>query len=141
MTLRYDIALFDQFRALAVTDPDEIQVGATYWSNTYPECFQVVRVMTDRDFKITRNREDIDRADDHQIRWVQAIYFTNALGSEDEKLCSDYDSLWDRNCGRSYNPWLIFRDPETAERCRSELKIEYETDEWDRIENTYIFDI
>lgn len=59
------------------------------------------------------SEEEIANADDSNPHW---------LTSKDHAALI---SLWDRNCGNSYNPWLIFEASEIRDQCDKELKITF----------------
>jgi hypothetical protein len=101
MALNYDEELFQSFRAKAITSLDQLEIGKTYYSNTYPRSFTLKEFFKD----------DLDT-------W---------LVTEDGGKSSSSD----RNIGTSYNPWLIFENEEDANACREQLVITHERDAWD----------
>lgn len=114
MACVYNEEIFQKFRELAVTDPSKIEVGKTYFSNSWPERFTVKRVATELEFTKEYSYYDPSSKYDNAIpRW---FHYVNEYGET-------FNSLQDRNCGASYSPWLIFEDKETAERCREELQV------------------
>lgn len=120
MTLIYDRDVFQKFRALAVTEVSQLVPGKTYYSN-YQSPFTFVRVLTQKEFHSLPGPFNCllsDTDDDVKPKWILAA---------DEST----HSLSDNNIGTSYNPWLIFEDRETAERCEGELKVTFQRDPFD----------
>lgn len=132
----YNRTVFEQFRNMAVTDPAQISVGSIYWSNHWPEKFQVVKVYTQREYMLARigqginyTVEELLRADAVNPRWILAVNLSDPPMLEGNEPV-EWHSLWDNNCGNSYNPWLIFDSEETAKLCQAQLVVE-----WDNSQN------
>jgi hypothetical protein len=93
-----------------------------------------VKVYTQLEYMLARIRnginytsEDLMRADTVDPRWILAVNLSDLSVVQDKEYV-DWYSLWDRNCGNSYNPWLIFDSEQTAELCRSQFKVNYAMD-------------
>ena len=99
MSCIYDEKKFQEFRKLAVTDPSKLVPGKVYYTNRTPKAFVF------RGFK------------PHSKNWAWIMPITNDHYSDNDL------SLFDRNCGRSYNPWMIFEDEEVRDRCLKELTV------------------
>ena len=113
--------IFKQYRSLAVTDPYKIKVGTKYYSNTYPREFIVTEVLTQTQQRILDGFKGYgsEYVDDTVPQW-----FTH-------KDCSN--SLRDRNCGASYNPWLIFEDEEIRDKYEAQVEIVYDNSDFSDI--------
>lgn len=112
----YNQQLYTAFRALAVTNVNDLEVGKTYWSNGTDE-FTVEKLLTDKEqriewLKLTEFDIGIDDSDDIDIRWI---------GTTNGRWLSTQDN----NIGESYNPWLIFDNEALATACREKLIITY----------------
>lgn len=111
-----DQEVFEKFRKLAVTDPDEIEVCKTYYTNRYPHEFTCEQIQTQAE-----HYEELELAcgneEDKTPAWAS---YTNDCGEK------QYVSLKDRNVGASYNPWLLFDLKEHCDQCIEEMKVIYE---------------
>ena len=132
MGLIYDIEKFREFKKLSVQDVSELEIGQTYYSNTWPTEFTVRELLT---YGQLDDRLGHERHPNHDmIAWI--VY-----GPEKD----DYCSLADRNVGNSYNPWMIFKDKETRDRCEREMPVTYDSsddfweydDPWEMRDNAW----
>lgn len=110
----YDREVFEKFRAIAVTDANQIEVGKTYYSNCRRGPITVLKILTDKESRIRKELPVDETTDDEKPRWI--------LHGVDTW---DTESLWDNNIGASYNPWLLFEREEDMLRCVEEVKISY----------------
>lgn len=131
MALRYDTNIFNKFRDLAITDASQLHVGQTYYTNSYPDQFTVIRLETDKRHRAGRGLSVSSSDDDTELRWVVV---EDGIGSTRSM------SLYDHNVGSSYNPWLIFDNCKLAQLCRDQLEVVvYSSDNYDDIYD-YMFD-
>lgn len=127
MALSFNVDVFAKFKALAISKPEQIEIGTTYYSNGYPEMFTVVRILTDAEYDAVvgiTSRTSTDPAP----RWIEYQSYNRFDG----KPYLSYISLLDRNIGASYNPWLIFAQPWDRADCVRELIVSRYTSEQDR---------
>lgn len=125
--MKYDANIFTKFREKAVTDPNAIKVGSTYYTNFTNISFEVLDVVSERDFFIARNKAvgatiyseaEIQAADCVIPRWV-LVNKVDWAG----RNTKDWLSLQDSNCGACYNPWLLFDNELDLINCNKELII------------------
>ncbi len=125
MTVLYDKEMFKKFHALAVTKVEDLEIGKTYYSNTYPEEFVLKRIMTKEDVYIASGLDTnkLSQSDRENLTWI----LTETQESDFYK-----DSLIDKNFfhdgTRGYNPWLIFDNKAIMEACREMLDVEVVSD-------------
>lgn len=124
MTMHYDKTIFQAFKALSIQNSADLKMGVTYYTNLYPESFVPLEIITWAEMNRRQNSLRDRTMDDTIRQWIE---YQNEYGTT-------YMSCHDRNMdGESYNPWMIFADPETAERCRKELVVTWTRepdDEW-----------
>ena len=113
MSLSYDQSIFDKYRALAITEISDLEVGKTYYSNSLSNEFSV--------YEIRSRNETPGLADGKNLSYIEGSYWIRIESNPDSFF--SYISARDLNVGASYNPWLIFKDAETRDRCVEELKI------------------
>jgi hypothetical protein len=120
--MRWNNELHAKYRELAVTDVSKIEVGKTYYSNSYPSQFTVKEIITYGEHAKRVGVLPVGDAD--ELGWILPVGGKNWL--------SDI-SLSDRNVSQSYNPWMIFEEESVANECRETLNntITYESDLYD----------
>lgn len=119
MTLYYDEAIFQEFRAKAITNAADFEIGKRYWSTTYPRTFVIKEIITQAE---SCRRKDIP---------VYPGYddITPALFVDENGIHNHFS---DRNVGESYNPWLIFDNEADYKECEDKLEVKFSTDDyWD----------
>jgi hypothetical protein len=114
--MHYNEDIFAKFRALAITDVNQLEIGKTYYSNSESFPITVEAILTWNELRKRNGHERIFDAspEDNELGWI--VY-----GPE------EYDrmSLRDHNVGDSYNPWLLFADEATRDQCVSELEVSF----------------
>lgn len=116
--LNYDKEMFEVFRELAITDYNDLVVGQTYYTNTYPEKFVLKDLLTYNQSSMRNGHSKCIWSDPFKIGWIL---------TEDGTT----HSLNDKNIGASYNPWLVFDNECLAILCRKLLKVDFVEDEYD----------
>lgn len=116
--MNYDEAVFQKFRALAVTNFKDIKIGDVLYSNFRgSEAIVVGRFATNDDALSDVGNKRMNEDSVGYINW-----FIDTNGK--------FYSLNDNNVEASYNPWLLFRNEEDRDRCVEELKVSYNSDEY-----------
>lgn len=110
MTTAFDKNVFNKFRALAITDVSDLEIGRSYYTNSFPQKFVLKELVTNSE-AYERLNLPYTKSNANEIAWI--INDTNIRMS-----------LMDNNIGASYNPWLIFASEEVAEACRNELVVD-----------------
>lgn len=111
----YDQQYVSKYRALAITNVEDIVEGGVYYGRHGDE-FTIVKLMTNAQYYAFRGLEWEYEHNANEIGWM--------LTNNDYISCSA--SLADNNIGASYNPWLIFKDKKTAMEYYDGLKIDYD---------------
>jgi hypothetical protein len=111
MACIFDKEIFNQFRAKAITDLSQLEIGKNYWSNWSGPVGVLTAIVSDA--KLHPHRKD--QSDDP--KWM---IFNNDWSS--------YMSLSDNNIGTSYNPWMIFDNKETYKECCKQLEVKIVSD-------------
>lgn len=111
----------------AIKSADELVVGETYWSNSYPKKFKVFELLTAREFDRRRGFGISDYTQPEGFRWM-LVEYEDGCSRPTLSECS----LMDRNCipGTSYNPWHIFKTEDDA-RAMDAAEISVVCDETD----------
>ena len=117
MACVYDKNVFEKFKSLSVKEVDDLVIGETYYTNSYPESFTLLALET-RKQNDKRHGFNDRTYDEDEIAW--AVYGRGEW---------DTMSLRDSNIGASYNPWMIFAREEDAIQCREELFVKIERDD------------
>jgi len=112
--MQYDEELFQEFRAKAITNIAELEVGETYYSNSHPREFKVLGLLTEQQLHKKKKWKNRKADDNTVLKWI-----VTGRGAY------DHYSLRDRNIGASYNPWLVFKEEADALDCRQRLKISW----------------
>jgi hypothetical protein len=140
MALSYNVEVLEKFKALAIQHPGQLVPGKTFYSNGYPAEFTVTRLLTEAEHDVAFGLSESSRvrsADTIELRWFG--YMVDGFNGEKHE---SYVSMWDRNIGQSYNPWLIFADKETLEACNKELIVTHYTSEkdkrWEEMNDSYM---
>ena len=124
MTMIYDEEIFQKYRALAITDINDLVIGERYYTNDGYD-FTLLELISDKELYRRENFDDwFDRSD--YLNWIvpdKGYPF----------------SLKDHNVGASYNPWLVFDTKETCDQCKEELKIEFPF-RYDRVLDEYDYE-
>jgi hypothetical protein len=113
----YDRELFESFRAKAVTKPEQLVPGRTYYSNLF-DPFVLKEVVDYKTLCESRGENSSDLGGLENTLWM-----IKENGKD--------DSLSDNNIGQSYNPWLIFENEQDARECREQLKISHSNEYYD----------
>lgn len=105
MTVIYDANWFDMFRKVAVTQLSNIEVGKTYYTNSFPDVFTVEKLLTNSEsYSMAGLVYDGNDGDD--VAWV--------LTTDGGRW-----SLRDLNVTeKPYNPWMIFTDVKIRDACK-----------------------
>ncbi|MDR3572230.1 MAG: hypothetical protein P4L50_00075 [Anaerolineaceae bacterium] len=120
MTCIYDEKIFRHFRALAVTNVEDLKPGEIYYTNGHPDKFVVDKVISEEEHdKLCEYQMPSKSA---ELTWIIPIGYNDYM---------DTISLHDFNIGASYNPWLVFKDEKTALDCREQLKVKIQGDKYD----------
>lgn len=127
MALSFNVDVFAKFKALAISKPEQIEIGTTYYSNGHPAMFTVVRILTEAEYDAVVGITS-RTSTDPTPRWIEY----QSYNSFDGKPYPSYISLLDRNIGASYNPWLIFAQPWDRADCVRELIVSHYTSKQDR---------
>lgn len=116
MALIYNEALFQEFRAKAITKVEDLVIGETYCGNC-ERPFILKEIISDKELWTRRSRLDLISNKSDDPAWI--------IGDDGFMI-----SLHDHNIGASYNPWLIFSDKEISDQCREELTVDFQADSW-----------
>lgn len=117
MAVFYNQQIFEEFLAKAIQSPEEFVVGETYYSNTFPEKFIFLGLLTNKESYRHEGLPWTDEETANDIGWY--VY------QEHTHQARRIGSLMDRNIGAHYNPWLIFANEEDSKACRAELTPHY----------------
>lgn len=121
--MAYDKDVFQKFKEQAIIKATDIAEGCTYYSNVYPDGFEVKKLLTAKEVYEKAGLEvNTELEEDWEaLNWV-AYEIT---GTE------RFMSLSDNNIGEDSNdnPWLIFADSETAHACEKELTVQWVEEE------------
>lgn len=120
--MKYDTDYVTKWRAHAITDVTNLEVGKTYYSNNHG-AFTLKRLMTRAQYY-----------EEEGIKGIPVCYTANEVcwmevAIHDGAYLVVY-SLRDNNVGASYNPWLIFRDQATMEEYKAGLEVTVDNDFW-----------
>jgi len=127
---REDVVKFFREAGYALSKIEEIEIGTTYFSNSFTvgsQGFEIVRLLTDKEHWSVWNKsrgmsEDSMFTKSDEVEWFEI---------RDEDGSPAWHSLTDCNVGASYNPWLIFRTKEALEAYEKLQVITYSRDELD----------
>lgn len=109
--MQFNTTWYDRFREIAVTDIDDLIVGNTYYSNSYPEKFVLRGLMTNAEAYARKGIKWSYPSSADDIEW-----FETETGRT--------HSLRDRGVTPNpYNPWLIFRTEEERDACELMLGV------------------
>ena len=114
MTMNYNWDIFNKYHELAVTKQEDLVIGQTYYTNTYPEQITIQKIYEN---DISIRADGIDEA-----------------GKETHVYLHDF------NVGASYNPWMLFADKQIAKQCEEELRVPFVHDPLDDIFDRDYFD-
>jgi hypothetical protein len=115
----------NEWRAKAITKIEELIPGETYYKEVEkrPEGvvslpIKIVRFLTTKESYQLSNTPTNLALDDEQLLWFECEYCgkTRIL------------SLHDNNVGASYNPWLMFKDPNDNLEYYNNLQLWFEPD-------------
>lgn len=132
MALSYDVEIFNQFKVLSIQNPSQFLIDEKYYSNTYPYEFIFKRKINEYE-RIKLNIIDSNKIiNDGVIELLEHAYKSKHIYKwiVCETLCDKPSrniiiSLYDRNIGASYNPWLIFDSEQTAKDARKMLEVTF----------------
>lgn len=110
MPLVYDRDTLQKWRALAITDPDALQLGETYFGNGGQK-ITIVGFLTKNDW-FDRIGQPTDTLDEEKFVAVDRY--------------GRMHPLRDLNVGASYNPWLLFTEKALAHACKVHLNVKLE---------------
>lgn len=110
----YDQQYVDKYRALAITNVEELIVGNHYFGYGGKE-FTIVEIITYNE-SYARQGLVYEHKNGNELAYIVA----------DDPHHFNAGYLKDNNIGASYNPWLIFKDRETAKEYYDGLEIDYD---------------
>lgn len=123
MGLSYDENIFAVFKALSIKEESEIEIGRTYYTNSYPASFTVIGFETRAENDIRHGFPKREYENDKN-EWM--VTGPNEWNTK---------SMSDLNIGASYNPWLMFANEEDAIRCREEFIVTMTEDPLDYMDD------
>jgi hypothetical protein len=120
--MRWDNKITERYRDQSIRWADELVVGETYYYSGQEELVLLEAPISHWEF-YQKIKLPVDALADHPNAW--ALFRSSRLNDKDEIVeREDYRSLRDMcigNGGNDYNPWLLFKDKETAKAYYEEL--------------------
>lgn len=129
--LTYDASVYLEFREKAITKKEDLKLGQTYFANTDPKQFRLLKLISYRD-AYARDGHGWDESckayeSGHEIGWALIEFWSEYH----HRMVISTMSLKDRNVGASYNPWLIFENEADRDAYVDQIAIRLESDGWE----------
>lgn len=124
--MRWDKTITERYRGLSIQWPDELVIGETYYGSELEPMILLETPISHWKFyrqEFGPKLKVSEYGSDSPNAW--ALFRSSRLNDKDEIVeREDYRSLRDMcigNGGNDYNPWLLFKDKETAKAYYEEL--------------------
>lgn len=127
MAPKFDKNVFSNFKNFSVKTADELEIGKTYYTNSYPEKFVLRGLINDTMLEVSRASRN-EKGNEYVASALNGVRMENPTWFITDKF--KLHSLHDLNVGASYNPWLIFGDKDMADACKKHMKITYDDDSY-----------